>query len=71
MDEEEIEPKETTIFLDRETKRKISFIARSYERSMAAQLRWWANRDYAELEQLKLKLPTAEIPEPEPKSIGG
>lgn len=48
------EQKETTIFVDSETKRKIGLIAQAYERSMAAQIRYWANREYSELEKVKL-----------------
>jgi len=54
MDEEKTEPKETSLFVDTETKRKIGIIARAYERTMAGQVRWWASREYSELERLKL-----------------
>lgn len=59
------ETKETTIFIDSETKRKVGLVAKAYERSMAAQVRYWANRDFAELERLKLLPREAETKEPQ------
>jgi predicted transcriptional regulator len=51
----------TTVQIDRETDRKLKAIAKAYERSKPAQVRYWANRDYAELERLKL-LPAESEP---------
>lgn len=68
MDEEKTEPKETSLFVDTETKRKIGVIARAYERTMAGQVRWWASREYAELERLKL-LPVETPAQPVVKPI--
>jgi hypothetical protein len=68
MDDERAEPKETSLFVDGETKRKIGVIARAYERTMAGQVRWWASREYAELERLKL-LPAEKSTETTLKSI--
>lgn len=45
--------KETTVFLDGETSRKLGVLAKAYERSKAAQVRFWVNRDYAQLDQSK------------------
>jgi hypothetical protein len=55
------EEKLTTIQIDQETDRKLKAIAAALVRSKAAQIRYWVNREYAELERFKL-LP-AEIPE--------
>jgi predicted DNA-binding protein len=44
----------TTIQLDQETDRKLKAVADALERSKAAQVRYWVNREYAELERLKL-----------------
>lgn len=44
----------TTVQMDMDTDRKLNEIALAHERSKMAQIRYWVNRDYAELERLKL-----------------
>lgn len=44
----------TTVQIDKETDRKLKAIAAAYERSKPAQVRFWVNREYAELEAAKL-----------------
>lgn len=48
------ENKLTTIQIDQETSRKLALVAQAYERNKAGQVRFWVNREYAELERLKL-----------------
>ena len=52
----------TTVQIDKETDRKLKAIAAAYERSKPAQLRYWVNKEYAELERFKL-LPSASAEE--------
>ena len=59
MSEEKSVSKGTTLFVDVRTKHKVAVIARTNERTMAAQIRFWANREYAELENSKA-LPVSE-----------
>jgi hypothetical protein len=53
-DLEMAEEKQTTIQIDKETDRQLARLAAAYERSKAAQIRYWVKRDVAELERLKL-----------------
>lgn len=62
------EEKLTTIQIDQETDRKLREVATALERSKAAQIRYWVNREYAELEGLKLLQKAAAI-EPTVKPI--
>jgi hypothetical protein len=59
---EETETKLTSIQTDSKTSRRLALVAKAYERSKAAQLRVLVNREYAELERLKL-LPVIAINE--------
>jgi len=61
-------PELTTVQIDLETDRKLKAVAAAYQRSKPAQLRWWVNKEYAELERLKL-LPAEPITEPTVKPI--
>lgn len=54
MQEETENTRLTTIQTDVETSRKLGLIAAAYERSKAAQLRAWVNKEYGELERLKI-----------------
>ena len=59
---EETETKLTSIQTDSKTSRRLALVAKAYERSKTAQLRVLVNREYAELERLKL-LPVADVTE--------
>ena len=59
---EETEIKLTSIQTDSKTSRRLALVAKAYERSKTAQLRVLVNREYAELERLKL-LPVAAVTE--------
>jgi hypothetical protein len=48
------EEKMTTVQIDAETDRKLKAIALAYIRSKPAQIKWWVNKEYSELERLKL-----------------
>jgi predicted transcriptional regulator len=56
---------QTTVMIDMETDRKLKRIAKALERSKAAQIRYWVNREYAELDGLKL-LPAEDESGPKP-----
>lgn len=53
------EEKLTTIQIDVETRDKLKVLGEAYERTMAGQLRWLVNQEWAKLKALKL-LPKAK-----------
>ncbi len=65
---DENENKLTTIQIDQETSRKLALVAQAHERNKASQVRYWVNREYAELERLKL-LPVASLQSGDYQSI--
>jgi hypothetical protein len=44
-----VEARDTTVFLDSETSRKLGILAKANERSKAAQVRFWVNKEYESL----------------------
>ena len=59
------ETKMTTVQVDQETSRMLADIAKSYERSKAAQLRVLIKREYHELAKYKLLAPASVVEEDE------
>ncbi len=53
----------TTVQIDTETREKLRELSAANERSMAAQIRWMVQRDYAQCKlQIPLPMPTESAP---------
>jgi hypothetical protein len=48
------ENRPTTVQIDQLTSRKLALVAQAHERNKSAQVRFWVNREYAELERMKM-----------------